>query len=131
MAFFKGESGRVEVQNQAVGVVTSWTATVTREAYETTRIGTNYRQYAPGMLTTTGTVEFIYDTGDSGGKSIISKLASGSTARLELFNDKTKNATIETTVFLNSVEASAIVGEIATMTATFTATGSITIRNPS
>lgn len=130
MAFFKGESGKVEVQGAAVAVVTSWTATVTREAYETTRIGTNYRQYESGMLTTTGTIEFIYDTGDTAGKNIISKLAAGDAVRLELFNDKTKTATISTSAFLNSLDASATVGEIATMTANFTATASITVNNP-
>ena len=131
MAFFRGESGQVEVNDTAVAVVTSWTATVTREAYETTRIGTGFRQYASGMLTTTGTVEFIYDTGDTAGKEIIGDLAAGEIVTLKLYNDKSKNPTIQSDVFLNSLDASATVGEIATMTANFTASGEITVNTPS
>ena len=138
MAFIRGETGRVRIGNkgaggiQDVGVVTSWTANVTRETYEVTRIGENFRQYTGGMLTVTGTVEFIYDTSDTGAAAIITALKNtpdSEIVRLYLGNNS-KGDTIASDVIFNSLDASATVGEIATMTANFSNSGEVTFTAP-
>ena len=115
-----------------MGVVTSWTANVTRETYEVTRIGENFRQYTGGMLTVTGTVEFIYDTSDAGTTAIITALKAtpdSEIVRLYLGNNS-KGDTIASNVIFNSLDASATVGEIATMTANFSNSGEVAFNAP-
>lgn len=139
MAFFRGENGEVKIgasdataeEVKTVAVVTSWTANVTRETYEVTRIGRNYRQYTGGMLTVTGTIDFIFDSSDSATVSIFTALKDepdSEIMKLFLYNGNTE--TIESNVIFNSIDASATVGEITSMTANFSNSGAVTFKAP-
>ena len=127
--FHRGETGQVMVGSDVVAVVTSWNATVTNEAYEITTIGKAFREYTGGMVTCTGTIDFIYDSSDDGTRALITKTKQGATVGLKLYVDKDEDPVINTTAFLNSVDSSATVGEIASMTANFTSSAAVTFQN--
>ena len=67
MAFFRGEEGSVKFANDATAdsaativSTTGWSLDITKDTLECTAHGDNSRKYVGGMISGTGSVDFLY-----------------------------------------------------------------------
>ena len=135
MAVFRGEEGSVKFKNgsgttEAIVSTTGWTLDTTKETLDVTAHGNTFRAFAGGLISGSGTVDFIY-TAASGNETenliddILTAEDAGD-AQFELFLDTSGSKKVSFSGIVTGTSLSATVGDLETVSVSFVTNGTIT-----
>ena len=135
MAFFRGEEGSVKFINgsgtaETIVSTTGWTLDTSKETLDVTAHGNTFRAFAGGLISGSGTVDFIY-TAASGNETenliddILTAEDAGD-AQFELFLDTSGSKKVSFSGIVTGTSLSAAVGDLETVSVSFVTNGTIT-----
>tara|TARA_R100001509_G_C4695497_1_gene158287 strand:+ start:73 stop:489 length:417 start_codon:yes stop_codon:yes gene_type:complete len=135
MAVFRGEEGSVKFKNgsgttEAIVSTTGWTLDTSKETLDVTAHGNTFRAFAGGLISGSGTVDFIY-TAASGNETenliddILTAEDAGD-AQFELFLDTSGAKKVSFSGIVTGTSLSAAVGDLETISVSFVTNGTIT-----
>ena len=135
MAVFRGEEGSVKFKNgsgttEAIVSTTGWTLDTSKETLDVTAHGNTFRAFAGGLISGSGTVDFIY-TAASGNETenliddILTAEDAGD-AQFELFLDTSGAKKVSFSGIVTGTSLSATVGDLETISVSFVTNGTIT-----
>ena len=136
MAFFKGEEGSVKFSKDGtageLGTVvstTGWSLDITKDTLECTAQGDNSRKYVGGLISGSGTVDFLYTAAtatDSTGEILRDVLQADdpANASFELFLNGSNKVTFSGIV--TGTTLSTATGDLETVSISFQTSGDIT-----
>ena len=135
MAFFRGEEGSVKFSKDGtsgeLGTVistTGWSLDITKDTLECTAHGDNSRKYVGGLISGSGTVDFLYTAAtatDATGEILRDVLQADdpADAKFELFLNGSNKVTFDGVV--TGTTLSAATGDLETVSVSFTTNGDI------
>ena len=134
MAFFKGEEGSVKFSKDgsealaAVISTTGWTLDITKDTLECTAHGDNSRKYVGGLISGSGSVDFLYTAAtatDATGEILRDVLQADdpADAKFELFLNGSNKVTFDAVITGTSL--SAATGDLETVSVSFQTNGDI------
>ena len=136
MAFYKGEQGSVKFDDggsspAAIASTTSWSLSIEKDALETTAMGDTAKGHIGGVPGGSGTIELLY-TGTSGDETnafieYVNAATDAGTAAFELYTDTSGSKKITFDGVMTSTEYTAAVGDVQTVSCSFTTNGAITL----
>ena len=135
MAFFRGEEGSVSFDNGtgtagAIASTTAWTLDVTKDTLECTAHGDTSRKYVGSLKSASGTVDLLYTatSGDNTAEIINDVLTSedAGDASFNLFLDTSGSKKLSFNGTITGTTYSSTVGELNTVSVSFTTNGTIT-----
>tara|TARA_R100001129_G_scaffold111504_2_gene76552 strand:+ start:1620 stop:2036 length:417 start_codon:yes stop_codon:yes gene_type:complete len=135
MAVFRGEEGSVKFINgsgtaETIVSTTGWTLDTSKETLDVTAHGNTFRAFAGGLISGSGTVDFIY-TAASGNETenliddILTAEDAGD-AQFELFLDTSGSKKVSFSGIVTGTSLSATVGDLETVSVSFVTNGTIT-----
>ncbi len=135
MAVFRGEEGSVKFKNgsgttEAIVSTTGWTLDTSKETLDVTAHGNTFRAFAGGLISGSGTVDFIY-TAASGNETenliddVLTAEDAGD-AQFELFLDTSGAKKVSFSGIITGTSLSAAVGDLETISVSFITNGTIT-----
>ena len=135
MAVFRGEEGSVKFINgsgtaETIVSTTGWTLDTSKETQDVTAHGNTFRAFAGGLISGSGTVDFIY-TAASGNETenliddILTAEDAGD-AQFELFLDTSGSKKVSFSGIVTGTSLSAAVGDLETVSVSFVTNGTIT-----
>ena len=134
MAFFRGEEGSVKFSkdgSEALATVvstTGWSLDITKDTLECTAHGDNSRKYVGGLVSGSGTVDFLYTAAtatDATGEILRDVLQADdpADAKFELFLNGSNKVTFDAVV--TGTTLSTATGDLETVSVTFQTNGDI------
>ena len=135
MAVFRGEEGSVKFKNgsgttETIVSTTGWTLDTTKETLDVTAHGNTFRAFAGGLISGSGTVDFIY-TAASGNETenllddvLVAEDAGD--AQFELFLDTSGTKKVSFSGIVTGTSLSSTVGDLETVSVSFVTNGTIT-----
>ena len=137
MAFYRGQQGTVKFDKDASGGVSeiaairSWSASLTKESLSVDAHGDTSHAFIGGMLGGSGSIEVLYDAPGSGDKlDLIKEVVTTNdpaNAFAELYLDESGGKKIEGSILVTGAEYGASVGELETVSVSFTFNGAPTL----
>ena len=135
MAVFRGEEGSVKFKNgsgttETIVSTTGWTLDTTKETLDVTAHGNTFRAFAGGLISGSGTVDFIY-TAASGNETEnllddVLVAEDGGDAQFELFLDTSGTKKVSFSGIVTGTSLSSTVGDLETVSVSFVTNGTIT-----
>ena len=135
MAFFRGEEGSVKFKNGAgttetIVSTTGWTLDTTKDTLECTGHGDTFRKYVGGLISGSGTVDFLYTaSGTTETENLVDDVLTAedpADAQFELFLDTTGAKKVSFSGIVTGTSLSATTGDIETVSVSFVTSGAIT-----
>ena len=135
MAFFRGEEGSVKFKNgtgttEAIVSTTGWSLDTTKDTLECTGHGDTFRKYVGGLLSGSGTIDFLYTaaSGDETANLLADVLTSEdpADAQFELFLDTSSSKKVSFNGIVTGTTLSAATGDLETVSVSFITSGAIT-----
>ncbi len=137
MAFYRGQQGTVKFDKDASGgtseiaAIRSWSASLTKESLSVDAHGDTSHAFIGGMLGGSGSIEVLYDAPGSGDKlDLIKEVVTTddpANAFAELYLDESGGKKIEGSILVTGAEYGASVGELETVSVSFTFNGAPTL----
>ena len=135
MAVFRGEEGSVKFKNgsgttETIVSTTGWSLDTSKETLDVTAHGNTFRAFAGGLISGSGTVDFIY-TAASGNETenfiddVLTAEDAGD-AQFELFLDTSGSKKVSFSGIITGTTLSAAVGDLETISVSFVTNGTIT-----
>ena len=135
MAFFRGEEGSVKFSkdgSEALALVvstTGWSLDITKDTLECTAHGDNSRKYVGGLISGSGSVDFLYTSAtatDPTGEILRDVLQPGDSgdASFELFLNGANKVTFSAVI--TGTTLTATTGDLETVNVSFQTSGDIT-----
>lgn len=127
MAVLMGKKGSVKYGNSTLGTARSWTITTNVDAIDISTFGLEWRKFAPGMGSWSGSVESLFDPQDTGLGAIKNDVYAdivGATVILELIADSGVKYT--GSAFVTSSTPTANLEEAQTFSFEFQGSGKLT-----
>ena len=136
MATIRGEQGSVYFDpagstNVEIAGTRSWSLTTTKETLDTSVHGDTFRKFVGSMISGSGTVELVFDTGDTSQTGFIEDVLTATDsadAAFELFTTGTAADTNSLTFngIVTSADISSTAGDLVVVTCNFITSGAIT-----
>ena len=135
MAFFRGEEGSVSFDNGtgsagAIASTTAWTLDVTKDTLDVTAHGDTFRKNVGSLISGSGSVDLIYTatSGDDTAEIITDILTAedAGDATFNLFLDTSGSKKFNFNGTITGTSYSSTVGDLNTISVTFTTNGTIT-----
>ena len=134
MAFFRGEEGSVKFSkdgSEALATVistTGWSLDITKDTLECTAHGDNSRKYVGGLISGSGSVDFLYTAAtatDATGEILRDVLQADdpADAKFELFLNGSNKVTFDG--IITGTSLSTATGDLETVSISFTTNGDI------
>jgi len=137
MAFYRGQQGTVKFDKDASGGVSeiaairSWSSSLTKESLSVDAHGDTSHAFIGGMLGGNGSIEVLYDAPGSGDKlDLIKEVVTTddpANAFVELYLDESGGKKITGSILVTGAEYGASVGELETVSVSFTFNGAPTL----
>ena len=134
MAFFRVEEGSVKFKNgagttEAIVSTTGWTLDTTKDTLECTGHGDTFRKYVGGLISGSGTVDFLYTAaGSNETENLIDDVLTAedpADAQFELFLDTSGSKKVSFSGIVTGTSLSATTGDIETVSVSFVTSGAI------
>ena len=134
MAFFRGEEGSVKFKNgagttEAIVSTTGWTLDTTKDTLECTGHGDTFRKYVGGLISGSGTVDFLYTAaGSNETENLVDDVLTAedpADAQFELFLDTSGSKKVSFSGIVTGTSLSATTGDIETVSVSFVTSGAI------
>ena len=136
MAILRGEEGSVEFEtgSDTLAVIAgtrSWSLSITKETLDVTDHGDTFRNFVGSLISGSGTVELVFNEGDTGQKGFfddVLKASDAVDATFEFFKTGNTNDTSSFTFagIITDAEITSTVGELVIVSASFITSGTIT-----
>ena len=135
MAFFRGEEGSVKFKNgtgttETIVSTTGWSLDTTKDTLECTGHGDTFRKYVGGLISGSGTVEFLYTAaGSNETENLVDDVLTAedpADAQFELFLDTSGSKKVSFSGIVTGTSLSATTGDIETVSISFITSGAIT-----
>ena len=136
MAVLRGEQGAVQFDaagssNATIVGTRSWSLSTTKETLDVSKHGDTFRSFVGSMISGSGTIELVFNEGESTQKTFfddVLKTADAVDASFELFKqDSTNDAKSFTFAgIITDAEITSTVGELVIVSASFITSGTIT-----
>ena len=135
MAFFRGEEGSVKFKNssgttEAIVSTTGWTLDTTKETLDVTAQGATARSFVGGLISASGTVDFLYTAASSNEtENILDDVLTAEDAgdaQFELFLDTSGDKKVSFSGIVTGTSLSATTGDLETVSVSFISSGAIT-----
>ena len=135
MAFFRGEEGSVKFKNgtgttEAIVSTTGWTLDTTKDTLECTGHGDTFRKYVGGLISGSGTVDFLYTAaGSNETENLVDDVLTAEDAgdaSFNLFLDTSGSKKLSFNGIITGTSFSSTVGDISTVSVSFVTNGAIT-----
>lgn len=125
MALLTGTSGELRYAGLRVAKCRNFSIDISKDALETTVLGTYDRTYIEGLRGATGSATVLYDRDDAGTSAIISSIFINKVGdqTLSLILDTSDNRCLECRAFLTQVSVPVSVGEVTACNISFQVTG--------
>ena len=137
MAFYRGQQGTVKFDKDASGgtseiaAIRSWSSSLSKESLSVDAHGDTAHAFVGGMIGGSGSIEVLYDAPGSGDKlDLIKEIVitnDPANAFVELYLDESGGKKIEGSVIVTGAEYGASVGELETVSVSFTFNGAPTL----
>ena len=135
MAFFRGEEGSVKFSkdgSEALATIistTGWSLDITKDTLECTAHGDNSRKYVGGLISGSGSVDFLYTAAtatDATGEILREVLQADdpANAKFELFLNGSNKVTFD--AIITGTSLTAATGDLETVNISFQTNGDIT-----
>jgi hypothetical protein len=127
MAVVTGTSGELRYNGVRVGKCRNFSLDISRDALETTVLGTWDRTYAEGLRGATGSATVLYDKDDTSTVQLLNSVFSNTTGAqaVGFVLNTSMNTVFEVSALLTQVTAPVSVGEVIACSLTFQVTGPI------
>jgi hypothetical protein len=127
MAVVTGTSGELRYNGVRVGKCRNFSLDVSRDALETTVLGTWDRTYAEGLRGATGSATVLYDKDDTSTVQLLNSVLSNTTGAqaIGFVLNTNLNTVLEVSAILTQVATPVSVGEVIACSITFQVTGPI------
>ena len=136
MAILRGEQGSVKFEASggtltAIAGTRSWTLNITKETLDTTKHGESSRTFVGSMISGSGTVELVFDTGDTSQTGFIEDVLTATDAADAAFELFTTGSAADTNSLtfngiITSADISSTAGDLVVVTCNFITSGTIT-----
>ena len=135
MAFFRGEEGSVKFKNssgttEAIVSTTGWTLDTTKDTLDVTAHGATARSFVGGLISASGTVDFLYTAASSNEtENILDDVLTAEDAgdaQFELFLDTSGDKKVSFSGIVTGTSLSAATGDLETVSVSFVTSGTIT-----
>ena len=135
MAFFRGEEGSVKFKNssgttEAIVSTTGWTLDTTKDTLDVTAQGATSRSFVGGLISASGTVDFLYTAASSNEtENILDDVLTAEDAgdaQFELFLDTSGDKKVSFSGIVTGTSLSSTVGDLETVSVSFVTNGTIT-----
>ena len=135
MAFFRGEEGSVKFKNasgttEAIVSTRSWSLDTTKDTLDVTAHGATSRCVVGGLISASGTVDFLYTAADSNETAnlvddvLVAEDAGD--AQFELFLDTSGSKKVSFSGIVTGTSLSATTGDLESVSVSFITSGAIT-----
>ena len=134
MAFFRGEEGSVKFKNgtgttEAIVSTTGWTLDTTKDTLDVTAHGATFRSFAGGLISGSGTVDFLYTAaGSNETENLVDDVLTAedpADAQFELFLDTSGSKKVSFSGIVTGTSLSATTGDLETVSVSFITSGAI------
>ena len=134
MAFFRGEEGSVKFKNgtgttEAIVSTTGWTLDTTKDTLDVTAHGATFRSFVGGLISGSGTVDFLYTAaGSNETQNIVGDVLTAedpADAQFELFLDTSGSKKVSFSGIVTGTSLSATTGDLETVSVSFITSGAI------
>ena len=135
MAFFRGEEGSVKFKNssgttEAIVSTAGWTLDTTKDTLDVTAQGATSRSFVGGLISASGTVDFLYTAASSNEtENILDDVLTAEDAgdaQFELFLDTSGDKKVSFSGIVTGTSLSATTGDLETVSISFISSGAIT-----
>ena len=135
MAFFRGEEGSVKFKNgagttEAIVATTGWTLDTTKDTLDVTGHGDTFRSFVGGLISGSGTVDFLYTAaGSNETENLVDDVLTSqdpADAQFELFLDTAGSKKVSFSGIVTGTSLSATTGDLETVSVSFITSGAIT-----
>ena len=135
MTFFSGEQGSVSFEKNGGSVATlaavkSWNLNVTKETFETTKSGDQFRSFVGGLIAGSGSINVLYTatSADTTADFINDVLTTEDSANalFDLFLSEESGKKISFSGVITAMSVSASIGEAQVISCNFNTSGTIT-----
>ena len=135
MAFFRGEEGSVKFKNgagttEAIVATTGWTLDTTKDTLDVTGHGDTFRSFVGGLISGSGTVDFLYTAaGSNETENLVDDVLTSqdpADAQFELFLDTAGSKKVSFSGIVTGTSLSATTGDLETVNVSFITSGAIT-----
>jgi len=134
MAFFRGEEGSVKFKNgagttEAIVATTGWTLDTTKDTLDVTGHGDTFRSFVGGLISGSGTVDFLYTAaGSNETENLVDDVLTSqdpADAQFELFLDTAGSKKVSFSGIVTGTSLSATTGDLETVSVSFITSGAI------
>ena len=126
MTFYRGEEGSVKFKNSAgtletIVSTTGWSFSATRDTLDCTHHGATQRQYTAGLITATGSIDFLYTAGSGETGNLFQEviLGDGEDAEFELYLNGSNKIAFNGIV--TSMDTGTSIGDLTSVSCSFQA----------
>lgn len=128
MSCYAGKDGALAVGGTNIAMLTSWTVTQNAELLECNYMGATWKESKSGLLGWEGSAEANFtDTAAAGSDQAANALTVGDTVTLYFYpNASDADFGFTGSAVITSIENSATLGEVQTVSLSFTGSGSLT-----
>ena len=127
MAIATGSTGELRYRGQRAAKCRNFTLDISRDALETTSIGSYDRTFAEGIRGATGSGTILYDDADSSTLDLLNVILANGSAEVEmsLVLNTANGKLLDFTALLTQVSTPVSVGEVVACSVNFQVTGGI------
>ena len=135
MAFFRGEEGSVKFKNgsgttETIVSTTGWSLDTTKDTLDVTAHGDTFRNFVGGLISGSGTVDFLYTAaGSNETENLVDDVLTSqdpADAQFELFLDTAGSKKVSFSGIVTGTSLSATTGDLETVSVSFITSGAIT-----
>ena len=125
MAVMTGSNGELRYRGIRIGKCRNFSLDISRDALETTTLGTFDRTYTEGLRGATGSATILYDDGDTATADLLNSIFSNNSGpqAVSMVLNTTNNTALEFQALLTQVSTPVSVGEVTACSVNFQVTG--------
>lgn len=127
MAVLTGNSGELRYRGQRIAKCRSFSLDISRDALETTSLGSYDRQYVEGIRGASGSTTVIYDTSDAATSDILNSIFSNDSGgeSVDLILSSTAGIGLNFEALITSVSVPVNVGDVIACSVNFQVSGPV------
>ena len=125
MAVVTGSNGELRYRGVRIGKCRNFSLDISRDALETTTLGTFDRTYTEGLRGATGSATILYDDSDTATADLLNSIFSNDNGpqAVSMVLNTTNNTTLEFRALLTQVSTPVSVGEVTACSVNIQVTG--------
>lgn len=127
MAVYSGKDGSMQWAGGAVARVRNWSVQANLETLETTNLGTDARDYVPGLKTATGSATIYYHDDNTSLASVLDNCINTGTPTSALLDLRWGTKRLAFNAYVTSVSITCSTGEVMSAEVSFTMTGDYSV----